>query len=371
MFNRFIGSGHGYAGGLGGNGLPQPLSLFDSIIAAADGQQNHARWPTEVPVAGCPRPVPTDPFQEMNLAMINPRILSPAARIPGLVLALIAGFAFVQPAAAQSTRDLRDENQRLTTQVDDLQKELTAAKQRIAELERQLSDLRQNAATRGGPASTGRSSAPDPKPKVTIDESDPFASPRALFNAVVENHGDAMRDQPVGREGRSERELYLRKLQEWRGGALRKFNGTIDWTVRLLHPNRDLADGRRLELIAVDPVTEAQLGDPFFVALDRAQLERLQKIHDRRLNEDDDQLGVLMLHGVAEPQIDIDPARLEPRKFTNVHAFIGPFAEYMLKVTPRSLVPVREEAPAATPADTPPQDKVDPSPTGPQHRQDK
>jgi hypothetical protein len=309
----------------------------------------------------------TNPPLELHFDMLSHCTRLSASRFLALWTCLFAATWLAPAALGQSSRDLRDENQRLTTQVDDLQKELTAAKQRISDLERQIDELRRAAAAGKGPTSSGRTPPPPPEPKVTIDESNPMASPRALFNAVVQSHGDAMRDMPIGREGRSERDLYLRKLQEWRGAALRTFNGQINWTVRLVRPNRDLVDGRRVELIAVDPVTDAQLGDPFFVTLDRTQLERLQKLHDRRLNEDDDHLGVLMLRGVADPQIDIDPARLEPRKFTNVHAFIGPFAEYMLRVNPRSLVPIGEEATT----ETPPEEKVQPSPVGPQHRQDK
>ncbi len=66
----------------------------------------------------------------MRTHSCHPRLLA--------CLAAMAVLAPVSPAVAQSDRDLRDENQRLTTAVKQLTRELEAAKGRIQDLQRQV-----------------------------------------------------------------------------------------------------------------------------------------------------------------------------------------------------------------------------------------
>ena len=111
----------------------------------------------------------------MRTHSCHPRLLA--------CLAAMVVLAPVSSAVAQSDRDLRDENQRLTTEVKQLTRELEAAKGRIQELQRQVESLRTALATvrRSSPQ---RSPAPLEEEALTIDESVPNASPRALLRAL-------------------------------------------------------------------------------------------------------------------------------------------------------------------------------------------
>ncbi|MHC4992284.1 MAG: hypothetical protein ACYTGC_15025, partial [Planctomycetota bacterium] len=99
------------------------------------------------------------------------RILS----IPVLAVLLTATFVGIaRSAAGQSQADLRRENQRLATQVGDLEAQLQAARNRIAELEAQIASLREAMSRRAtGP---GAPMPPLEAERVTIDESVPTAS---------------------------------------------------------------------------------------------------------------------------------------------------------------------------------------------------
>src|SRR5690606_2040774 len=95
----------------------------------------------------------------------------PAFRRLLIVAAVLAAWA--APAAAQAPgSDLVRENERLRTDLGNMRQELEAARRRIAELEQEVARLNQQLAG-NDPAD----SPEKPEDEVSIDESDPAASP--------------------------------------------------------------------------------------------------------------------------------------------------------------------------------------------------
>ena len=127
-----------------------------------------------------------------------------------ITLGVLALLAAAGTASAQSDADLRRENQGLRARVTDLQRELEAARNRIEQLEREVEKLRQLLAA--GPQTSDAESTEE---KVTIDESVPHASPRALLKALQDGYLEAMLDlepgDPATPEGNRQRAAYLRQ----------------------------------------------------------------------------------------------------------------------------------------------------------------
>lgn len=266
------------------------------------------------------------------------------AGFPGLVLTsvLVIGTC-ASTLSAQSDSELRRENQELSTRVRDLERDLAAARQRIEELEQQTAQLERDLAAARRRATT-RPAPPPPPPAdpTSIDEGDPLSSPRTLFNAIKQSHDENMDGMEPGRPGDTPRRVYLRRLESWRALVERAFRGRIIWHVRAVDSAPLRRDARRVTLIAVDPVTQAELGNPFHVAITKGMAERLALVESRG------ELGVLVLRGILGPQIHINEEREERGTFDNP-PLIGPFAEFGFVIDARSLVPAKEDAaPSAT-----------------------
>jgi hypothetical protein len=242
------------------------------------------------------------------------------------VLALLAA---VGTASAQSDADLRRENQELRTRVRDLQMELEAARNRIEQLEREVEKLRQLLAA--APQTTGTQPTEE---KVTIDESVPHASPRALLKALQERYLEAMLDLDPGGpstpEGGRQRAAYLRNLQRWARRMNREMKAPIEWHVRVTGRAAQPPELPGLDVEAVDPETHAVLGDPFPITLPRAMVHRLHELERRG------ELGVLILKGVLMPQVMVNPDRYEQGLFDKPR-FVGPFAEFEFLVEASTL----------------------------------
>ena len=255
--------------------------------------------------------------------------------VPGITLiALLAVVGLTTPAVAQSDRDLREENQRLQTEVSDLQRELEAAELLIAQLKLEI--LRLKNQTRGGP--TTRPPAEEP---VTIDETVPTASPRALLKAVQSSYQEATRDIEPGdtrtSSGRRVQAMYVRTVENWAKRVRREFKSPIEWTVRVIPLTHQTDRQGGLAVQAVDPVTGTELGDPFIVQLDRATRHKLNQLAQRA------ELDELVLRGVLQPQVTINLDRFDVGPFDNPR-FIGPFAEFELTVEASSLTLPPENA---------------------------
>ncbi len=281
------------------------------------------------------------------------------------ILGLLAfGFLAVSAtniAQAQDTEaDLLRENLRLTTQVQQLQKDLKDALEknkqldaRVAELETRLAATQQPAVP-ASPATPPKFVAPAISPEVvTIDESIPHASPRALFNAAVASYEQATAGIEKGQPGDGLRRGYIKKLDGWRGKVNREFRSPIKWYVRVID-SRQGSDGQRMfTLVAVDPQTDVRLGDQFDVNLAKPLVNRLARSESRC------ELGVMILRGTLIPEIRINEVR-EVRGSFDKPPFIGPFAEFLFHVDVSSLTQPREDekdASVPTPAEKP----MDPS----------
>ncbi len=261
----------------------------------------------------------------MRTHSCHPRLLA--------CLAVMAVLAPVSSAMAQSDRDLRDENQRLTTEVKQLTRELEAAKRRIQDLQRQVESLRTAMATlrRSSPP---RSPTPLKEEALTIDESVPNASPRALLRALKASYDKSFADQDQGEPGTRERTIYLKAVDRWAASANRDFRTKVAWHVRVLNA-QTMRGGLEVQVQAVDPKTKTELGDPFVIALQRNVARRFAQLQQRDLAD------VLVLKGTLHPQVVFNPRLKEAQPFDT--RFIGPYAELRLTVDASSLLPPTDE----------------------------
>ncbi len=249
-----------------------------------------------------------------------------------LTAAILFGACLQSMALGQSDADLRRENQRLQAENDELTKELDAARQRIAELERETARLRrQLRSLRGGETAPD---APEDEEEllrpVSVDESDPAASPNSLLTVLMDSYDAALADLEVGAPQSPERAQYLRTLREWRDQVQRDHRRTaIEWHVRVLE-SMPSGRGLALRVIVIDPVNGAQLGSPFSLLLPRNMARRYELL-SAHMDED-----VFLVRGMMAPNININETRTAPGPFNNP-PFIGPFAEFNFDIEVRSI----------------------------------
>jgi len=274
-----------------------------------------------------------------------------------VTFAVLAGSSS-SAQARQSDSDLRKENQQLTTKVQDLQNELDAARhdndelrQRIAQLEQQIAALRRSPGSTG----TAPATAPQAPEKVSIDESVPSASPRALFHAVVASYDKAMGEADIGKPGDPKWRTYIKKVEGWKSAANREFRAPITWYVRFVDGRTGRNGERIATLVAVDPQTDVRLGNQFDVVLSKLFSDRLANYDAHGgLNN-----TLLVLRGTVVPDIRVNEERPARGSFDNP-PFIGPFAEFVYSVEVKSLLAAKDdekEQPSSTrpkePAKTP------------------
>jgi cell division protein FtsB len=267
------------------------------------------------------------------------------------------GTAGTAPASAQSESDLRRQNEQLTSQVQELmaerdatQREIETLKEKIAQLEQQLAASRRSG---GRPQTPPAQTQPEPE-KVTVDESVPTATPRALLKAMQDSYAEATKDMDMGNAGDGRRRAFMKKLESWRAATDRQLRGPITWHVRVIDArpqdvNNDRSPERIVTLVAVDPETDVKLGAPFDVELSRTLTDRLANYEARDPNGD---IGVLVLRGTVTPHIRINEERAERGSFDNP-PFIGPYAEFLYRVDVKSLMPVADDDQEKTPATQP------------------
>jgi hypothetical protein len=240
------------------------------------------------------------------------------------------------PATAQSQNELRRENERLRAEMADLRVELEAARQEITDLKAEVDRLRAllDAAGQAPPAKA----SPMPEPQVTIDESSPDASPRALLKAIIEAYQEETADLNMGTgPDDPDRIGYLRRLNRWVAGVNREYRLPVEWHVRILEPAVRAGRNYRLRLQAVDPKTGVHLGDPFDAILSGSLASRLRE-HEERYGLDEQ----LLLKGVILPRVAVNEQRTEPGTFDNPR-FVGPFVEFDFIVQAQTILPAPEE----------------------------
>jgi hypothetical protein len=260
-------------------------------------------------------------------------------------LGLVIGL-FDTPAAAQSDRALRAENETLRTQVKDLQAELEAAMAKIQQLQARIAQLEGQLDTSAAGAASKPADIPPPKPiEVSIDESVPHASPRALLSALKKSYEDELGGLEMGTPDSRQHTAYMRALDSWIAKANRQFRTQIQWHVDLLEA-RQLRRGFAVQTAAVDPVTHARLGDPFWTVVPRALARRLDQLMQRSH-------GPYVMRGVLTPEVRVNLARAQVGMFDHP-PLIGPYAEFVFIVDASSITAPQEsdddkEAPASTP----------------------
>lgn len=258
-------------------------------------------------------------------------------------------FAGVQAATAQSDAALRRENDALRAQVKDLQNELDAARKQIGELEEMVKRLEAQIRRMEAGGGTGPKPAGElPPEKVTIDESKPDASPRALLKALQDDYKQAMSDREKGAPNSADRSAYITAVERWARAANRQYRGPIEWhaVVQQAEPGPRGTATVALTLQAVDPVTEVALGDPFPAAVDNRTL--IRRIDDlARAGRLIDQTFVIK--GILEPEVRVNPNREAAGTFNNP-PLIGSFAEFRFYVDVRALQePKQEDTPEREP----------------------
>jgi hypothetical protein len=257
-----------------------------------------------------------------------------SARPTRILLAMVLIGLIAPTAVAQSQSELRRENQRLRTEAADLQRELDAARKRIADLEAEVARL-------ASAVKTGRSALPPvAAPPVTVDESKPDASPRALFNAIVRGYEEETKDLDIGDvENSSERIVFMRTINRWAARTNRELKSKIDWHVLIIGRAVPVRRGYVIRLQAVDPVTGTELGDPFDALISHVMASRL---HDREQRHGLEE--VMRLRGTLLPRVHVNQLRVEEGPFNNP-PFLGPYAEFDFAVEANSLsVPKQENS---------------------------
>jgi len=271
----------------------------------------------------------------MNHRTGSPRFIQPCLAACLAILLLSSA----PPAFAQSQSELRKENQRLQAELNDLAREHAEAKKEIEGLMEEIRRLRELLAQLGQTAASSAAvTPPAPEPEVSIDETIPNASPRALFGALRESYFAQVQEYEIGTSaGDPARDIYLRNLQQWRARTNREFRSTIEWHVKMVGAAVPAGRGLSVRLQAVDPETLVELGDPFDAAVSRSLASRLQQREERSGLDD-----VLVLRGVLVPRTHINEERASEGAFNNPR-LIGPFAEFLFTVDAHSLVPAADD----------------------------
>ena len=258
-------------------------------------------------------------------------------RFPALIALLILVVP-ASPALAQSDSALRRENDTLRARVGELEAELEAAEARMREMEQNIKRLEAQIERMQRAGANGDGPGELEPEKVTIDESKPDASPRALLKALKESYVEELGDLEMGNSGDRDREVYVRAVQRWAAAANRQHRGPITWHIRVVDAEPPTARGVVLTLQAVDPETDTVLGEDFpALVSNRSLLRRLESL---------DSSGALFnekleLKGVLTPDVQANPNRESEGTFNNPQ-FIGPFAEFRFGVEAQSLRPASE-----------------------------
>lgn len=279
--------------------------------------------------------------------------------LPCLLLAFVVLDISADRTWARQTQpaqpELAAENEQLARRVLELEDELEVAQvknrqlqDRIAQLEQQLEAMKRTATRPAGRATTRPAQLPEPPEVVTVDESIPTASPRALFKALMASYEEATLGLDMGEVDEPERRAYLKELESWRSNVERRFRGPIVWHVRAEDSRPAEERGERIvTMVAVDPKTDVKLGNTFDVHLSRTLTDRLARL------EEQGELGVLVMKAYLEPDVRINPERETKGTFDNP-PFIGPFTEFDFRLQVKSLLPPEDPlAPTATRPATP------------------
>ncbi len=256
-----------------------------------------------------------------------------AIRVSAMLM-ILAAAVLTAPAAAQSDSALRRENDALRARAGELEAELAAAQKMIQDLEKTIARLEAQVDRLSRRSSSSETPKLEPE-KVTIDESIPDASPRALLRAMKESYAEQFGDMEIGPVGDRKRDVYVRAVRKWATQVNREHRGPVNWTVLVIDAQPPTTRGVMLNMQAVDPETDVELGDPFPVLVSsRTLIRRLEALEaDGSLFKEK-----LELKGVLTPDVRANANRESEGTFNNPR-FIGPFAEFAFGIEGQSLRP--------------------------------
>lgn len=266
-------------------------------------------------------------------------------RLVMLIVPLLVIVALVRPAVAQpekSPADLRTEIDILRQRIAQLEAQLTEAQRRAESLHEENESLKKRLAERPTTGAEGEDAADEPL-EVPIDrplESEPLpedwrASPDALLAALIKSHDALLSEEPRGT--RAQQQRYLSILNKWLRDAERDFRADVRWAVRITRVlERPTGEGDVLMQV-VNPETGHAWGEPFTLTVKRVHREYLSANPSSHYWAID---GTL----TAEPVLNRD--RETPGFFLHP-LLIGPFAEFEYSMMVRDLRPVTLERPKA------------------------
>lgn len=255
-----------------------------------------------------------------------------------LVLAL-TWLGPISVASAQSEHETRREVERLRSENESLRQQLDDLTQRLADLEAENARLARSVKALAG-GSGGSDVVPPPPPpppapeQVSIDESKPNASPRALRKGLEAAYAKFAADGP---DAESESSAFFRDATRWVKRINRDFTAPIEWTVRI----KDARQNRGafvLTVQAIDPVHETTFGDPFTVKLPAARVRRLMALEDRG------ELDRVFLKGVIYPELAVDRRRSGTSNAFGQEPLIGPYVVFRYRVDAQSIAAVVAES---------------------------
>lgn len=257
-----------------------------------------------------------------------------------LVLAALAAAAVAQPE--KSPADLRTEIDILRQRIAQLEAQLTEAQRRAESLYEENQSLKKQLAERPTKGPEGEDAADQPL-EIPIDrplELEPLpedwrSSPDALLAALTKSHDALLGEEP--RQTRAQQQRYLSILSKWLRDAERDYRADVRWAVRITRVlERPTGEGDVLMQV-VNPETGHAWGEPFTVTVKRVHREYLSANPSSHYWAID---GTL----VAEPALNRE--RETPGFFLHP-LLIGPFAEFEYSMIVRDLRPVTLERPKA------------------------
>ncbi len=315
--------------------------------------RRHVPLPVRLPLRPWPRDIAA-----------GRRLLRPPALVAAL-LVLAASIA-ATPAAAQSRGDLRRENERLRQEKVELEArvarleaalaearaEAKALQDRMAELEERVQAAGDPGASRpavpnADPANRGAerpgAGEPDgPEAVVTVDETEPDASPRAVRAEARRRWEAGPGRLDRGRDASSPARInYLRALETWAREQERALRMEIRWIVRPVEAPREEAVGTVWRMRAHDPVTDVPLGRPFDVRVRTATMRTLERALAARETPGSSPPTAgpaLELRGRLVVRLPVDPRRGTPGPFDRP-PLLAPFVAMELGVDAIRLLP--------------------------------
>lgn len=239
-------------------------------------------------------------------------------------------------AGQESQHDLRQENDRLHQQVQQLQADLEAAQQRIQELEEKLAQLaQQNTSTTNAP------SAPTP-PAVAPD---PALGPGGLLAKLRQD----FRDATLGREipsappgadpaGRQAWEQYMRLVDPWITRTQKQVI-PVEWQ-GVIDPGSAQPQGRQVSFTVV--FTNGGREYPTTISVEPGMFARLRGPDGNPITTP------VLVNGTVTPRLRVNQDRAEAGAFERP-PLIAPFVEFGYELRPRVVLPAGPKPGAAQP----------------------